>query len=770
MQKIISTAVYTTMLLLAACQMTAQSKTSPDLHPYNVVWNSPSQNETAAMPIGNGRTGVNMWVEENGDLLFYLVRNDSYSETSRLLKLGRIRMHFSQKVFSKETPFRQELDLAKGEIKVVTGKKGQEVGFRIFCDQDTDTIFVKGWSDQSISVTTTLESWRKTEHKLRDKEINGTRGLRDSPQPEFLRESADQFFMEKDGISWFHHNKFSPTPLQIKNQRLEKFKSDIPDPLIWLTSGALITSQNSKTIDKFTIKSQKASKQFDLKIVTASKQVKSPDTNFRKLLRNINKSVKNSEAVAKSTSKWWANFWTRSYIIVDEKIPASMPKGFESDQMPPSRVTQAYILARYVSACQNRDEESPVHFQGGMFIVGPPHMPVPRKQAGWAKTGITPDFCFHGSNYWWQNVRLVYHPLLAQGDFKGIKRFFHFYTKRQPAFEAMAKSEYQAKGLFMREVITLTGLPAPLYFGWGAKTYSEPYTKDIWYQPLELLSMMLDYYDYTKDTAYLTDVITPFGLKVFQFFETRFKCDTKGKIVISPSHAVETYWHDVVNDMPTVAGLQAISTRFLAKSTLSKEDRAFFTNFVKSIPPLPVKEVDGKIILDNAESYKNRRLNYEAPDLYAVFPFRHYGVGMPNIDHAIRAYRKMPNAGHSCWMQTGMFAATLGLAEDAKKDILERSSLFIPNFRFPGYFYSPFDSPPDMDGPGVMQTTLQAMILQTDQFSDRLFITPAWPKDWDASFRLFAPKNTIIEGVIKKGKIVKLKVTPESRRKDIIIK
>lgn len=765
-----SKAICTSILLLTACQLNAASKTNPNIEPYHVVWNSPSQNETAAMPLGNGRTGLNMWVEENGDLLFYLVRNDSYSETTRLLKLGRVRMHFSQNIFSKDTPFKQELDLTNGEIRITAGKKGQKVTLRFFCDQKTDTIFINGSSDQKISVKTTLESWRKTEHKLRKKEIDGTRGLTGSPEPEMLRESADQFFIEEDGISWFHHNAFSPTALQIKNQRLEKYKSDIPDPLILLTSGALITSKNSKTIDKFTIQSLKPSNQFNLKIVTASQQVKSPDKNFRKLLRNINDSVASSKVVSKSTSQWWKNFWNRSYIIVDEKKTVAMPKGFESDPAPPSRVTQAYLLSRYVSACQNRDEESPVHFQGGMFIVGPPHMPIPRKGGDWGKTGITPDFCFHGSNYWWQNVRLVYHPLFAQGDFNGVKRFFHFYTKRQAVFEAMAESEYQAEGLFMREVITLTGLPAPLYFGWGAKTYSEPYTKNIWYQPLELLSMMLDYYDYTQDTPYFNDKIMPFGRKVFQFFETRFKHDPKGKLVISPSHAVETYWYDVVNDMPTVAGLQAISKRFLAKPSLSKDDRNFFTTFAKSIPPLPMKEVDGKKILDNAESYKNRRLNYEAPDLYAVFPFRHYGVGMPKIEEAIRAYRKMPNAGHACWMQTGMFAASLGLSKDAAEDILERSKLFIPNFRFPGYFYSPFDSPPDMDGPGVMQTTLQAMLLQTDQFSDRLFITPAWPKTWDANFKLCAPKNTIIEGVVKKGKLVHLKVTPNSRRKDIIIK
>jgi hypothetical protein len=46
---------------------------------------------------------------------------------------------------------------------------------------------------------------------------------------------------------------------------------------------------------------------------------------------------------------------------------------------------------------------------------------------------------------------------------------------------------------------------------------------------------------------------------------------------------------------------------------------------------------------------------------------------------------------------------------------------------------------------------------------------PAWPTNWDVSFKLYAPNQTIIEGVFKKGKTEWLKVTPEYRRKDIVI-
>ena len=40
------------------------------LEQYNVVWETASQDSSGSMPIGNGDIGLNVWVEEDGDLLF----------------------------------------------------------------------------------------------------------------------------------------------------------------------------------------------------------------------------------------------------------------------------------------------------------------------------------------------------------------------------------------------------------------------------------------------------------------------------------------------------------------------------------------------------------------------------------------------------------------------------------------------------------------------------------------------------------------------------
>lgn len=64
---------------------------------------------------------------------------------------------------------------------------------------------------------------------------------------------------------------------------------------------------------------------------------------------------------------------------------------------------------------------------------------------------------------------------------------------------------------------------------------------------------------------------------------------------------------------------------------------------------------------------------------------------------------------------------------------------------------------------------LQRMLMQTDPWSDRIHLFPAWPKEWDVDFKLHAPGDTTVRGRLEKGKVLDLKVTPESRRKDVVL-
>jgi len=67
-------------------------------------------------------------------------------------------------------------------------------------------------------------------------------------------------------------------------------------------------------------------------------------------------------------------------------------------------------------------------------------------------------------------------------------------------------------------------------------------------------------------------------------------------------------------------------------------------------------------------------------------------------------------------------------------------------------------------------TGIQEMLIAADPYGDRkIYLLPAWPKDWEVDFELHAPEQTTVETIVRNRKIVSLKVYPESREKDIII-
>jgi hypothetical protein len=58
------------------------------------------------------------------------------------------------------------------------------------------------------------------------------------------------------------------------------------------------------------------------------------------------------------------------------------------------------------------------------------------------------------------------------------------------------------------------------------------------------------------------------------------------------------------------------------------------------------------------------------------------------------------------------------------------------------------------------------MLLQSQ--GEKIYLLPAWPADWDVSFKLHAPYRTVIECVVRDGILQELQVTPAERRRDVV--
>jgi len=68
-------------------QMTVDTR--PPNHPAPLVWTEPSCDSSGSMPLGNGDIGLNVWVEQDGDLLFYLGKTDAWDVEFKLHAPGR---------------------------------------------------------------------------------------------------------------------------------------------------------------------------------------------------------------------------------------------------------------------------------------------------------------------------------------------------------------------------------------------------------------------------------------------------------------------------------------------------------------------------------------------------------------------------------------------------------------------------------------------------------------------------------------------------------
>jgi hypothetical protein len=364
----------------------------------------------------------------------------------------------------------------------------------------------------------------------------------------------------------------------------------------------------------------------------------------------------------------------------------------------------------------------------------------------------------------------MYHPMLASGDFEMMKPFFQLYENVRPLCEARAKLYYGADGCYFPETMTVWGTYANGDYGWNrdghpARDILCNYWRYAWNQGPELVSLMLDYWDYTRDKAFLTQQALPMAVSVLKYFDTRFKRDEKGALILDPTQAVETFWWGVTNDMPSVAGLNNIMARLCAlpENLTTAQDRAFFARMKAACPTVPVEQ--GR--LAPAQQYKDERSNCENPELYAIWPFRLYGLGKPGLEEARAAYAHRANHLDNGWGYDGNCAALLGLTDEAARILRVKCANSHAGYRWPATWGPNFDWLPDQNHGGNLLNTTHLMLLQSD--GDKIRLLPAWPRDWDVSFKLHAPGNTTVQCVYRAGKVEKLTVTPSARASDVIL-
>jgi alpha-L-fucosidase 2 len=741
--------------LAAACAPTLAAAAAPPGDParYDVVWDSPSKSAADSMPIGNGDVGLNVWVEPGGDLLFYVAKTDAVSENGEFLKLGRVRVTLDPPLPT-GGGFRQHLRLADGAI-TIDAPGGRSV--RVWVDANRPEVHVDAQGGGPFGLRATAELWRTARRTLDMVHARGmgdpTFGLRELRGGPPVTLDPDVVLPAADGrIAWMHRDATSVYPEVLRVEHLESLLGKYPDPILNRTFGCLMRGPGLVADGDRAVRSARPAAEQHLSITCLTEQAPTADAWRADIGKVAAADDAGDPAVAWADHvQWWRSFWDRSWIDVSGTADAE-------------RVASGYALQRWMMACDARGP-LPVKYNGGLFTVGRSFADPADK----SKKIDDPDWRAWGSNYWFQNTRHLYWPLIPAGDDDLLQPWFDMYVHDLPLVTDRTRLYWHHGGAAFQETVYFFGLPCPSDFGWANRSVEVQNTWIRWYWSggIEQTAMMLARYQYTDDEPFARDTLLPFADAITTFYDEHWKRDGSGKVRFDPAQSLETWQHGVVDPLPEIAGLKYVLPQLLAlpQTLTTVAQRQRWAGLLADLPAVPIGPgKDGRPVLRPAATFQKPN-NVENTELYAVYPYRLYGVGLPDLDLARRTFDQRRFPGPKCWSQDPIDAALLGLTDLAAKDVT--ANLTNSGARFQAFWKPEHDWQPDFDDGGAGQQALQWMLMQCDGRQIRML--PAWPAAWSADFKLHAPLRTTVAGSVRDGKLVGLTVTPASRRADVVL-
>ncbi|KAL5114598.1 hypothetical protein ACEQ8H_007503 [Pleosporales sp. CAS-2024a] len=752
---------------------------------YDVAWTSPGVNGSAdSMPLGGGDIGINTWYE-NGTILMYIAKSGTFDENNSLLKLGRVRLAFDPNPFDDDS-FEQRLILNSGYVRF-TGKNNATA--KLWVDVFHPVVHVEVDNTEKMSMKVAYENWRFQDREIVNEERNqGSWGIYTSKIKSGTT-YADKIDFHKNGVLMSHRNdKLDVWNFQIQQQGLEQVADKMYNPMRNNEFGIFVHSEQlapgnitggayiNTTYKAWNLNTKTPRKSFKVNLTLHQAQTESHDEWYHGLQKTIQSAA---NATQDATLNWWRDWWERSYIIINED------KG-EDD--PGFQVGKNYQIWRYLMGC-NAKGEWPTKFNGGLWTFDPIYVNEYRP--------YTPDYRrWGGGTFTAQNQRLLYWPLLKSGDFDIMTQQFDFYKRITPNAVIRGQVYQNIDAGYFLEQGDNTGLSN--VFEYNAQYYDDDANTprassfpdgelwNVWLNHLqdtanEFADMILqaNIYSGYNVTPYLDFI--EYQLAWFDKYYTKQMQERNPwplagiygnqSLVIYPGSGAETY-KESYNPVSTLAGLRKVLTDLLDVGEFKLQNKTYYSTYLARIPATQLRQQQGHTCISPAEAY-TRVQNSEIPQLYPVFPWPEYGLGLPNLSYAINTYLYDTETqgfhGNVGWKQDVIWLARMGFVGNATSLTEAR---YAPSTgtgcKFPTFKGPNFDWTPDLNHYGAAAIGLQEQLMQTFAGND-IRLLAAWPETWDARFRLYAPRNTKVEGTVTAGKIKELVVMPKVRLQHVII-
>ena len=755
--------------------------------PATYTWTTPSRNASESMPCGGGDIGMNVWCED-GDVLFYLSRSGCFDENNTLLKLGRFRVHLSSPLNMKS--FRQQLVLGDGYCQVTDGQRW----IKIWADTYKPVVHVEVTMEkEKTDVEVTYESWRTHDIVLTKRERFQTSYKFAAPKG--LTTHHDSIVADESGITFMHLNGqqtiFDAT---VSQQKMDAVKERLYNPLKDLVFGGRMHGDQfrlkehttgryaSSDYEGWTYCSQRSSQRHALTITLATRQGNIGE--WQNELQRTERLIQ-TKRDWHLTRQWWRQFWQRSYVEASTSLSQGEGKGGKDYRS----LLRNYTLFRYMLGCNSRGQW-PTKFNGGLFTFDPEYVNTsPSGSAGGdSEYRLSPDFRnWGGGVHTAQNQRLVYWPMLKNGDYDLLLPQLDFYLNIYKNAEERSRLYWGHEGACLTEQIENYGLPCYPEYGTKRPEGFDPgmernaWLEYEWDTCLEFCMMALEAHRYCgMDIAKYIPMIH----SCLTFFDEHYqylanqrgakKLDSNGHLVLYPGSGGETY-KMAYNSTSTIAALRTVAQALMeyddgndngndnGNGNENFQFSIFNSQFLNRLPAITIRDS----MIAPALHYE-RVQNVETTQLYPVFPWRMYGVGRPDLDIARNTYQNDTLAvkfrSHVGWKQDAIWAACLGLTDEAQR--LIELKLGDGPHRFPAFWGPGYDWTPDHNWGGSGMIAMQEMLMQ--EADGKIYLFPAWPREWDVRFRLHASQNTTVEAELKGGRVCNVKVTPAERERDIL--
>ncbi len=636
---------------------------------------------------------------------------------------------------------------------------------------------------------------------------------------------------DEHGVVFYHRNRPGNVfDFQVRQQELEPVRDQMHDRLTNLTFGGRLTGDNlaadgttegqyaNTPFRGWRYKAEAPARRHHLWVVTHLAQTETLDEWQHGLQALSDASDPGRDAAWRKNLAWWEAFWQRSRIVINPDKAGTDDAGWQ--------VGRNYNVFRYMLA-SNHAGRGATPFNGGLFTFDPVHSRQRRHRI--EGTGYSPDHRQWGAGLTQQNQRMIYWPMLKSGDFDLLPPGFSFYLDGNLAnATARVRHYWGHEGCAFAEQPSITGLPGAAMYGYheGEGTarvrpgsaeldertrhrYSdwwpgglEPGVEanaaagNLFDSQLDWAWMMLEYHRFTgEDIARYM----PFIEQAVVFFDEHYRfrnrqrtgeeLDENGKLVIYPTNTLEAHPAARNPSLPIV-GLHQVLTRLLElpDDVSPPARKPHWRAILGRLPDLPIVESGGRRILRPAENFSHR--SWHMPEMYGLWPFEAYGLDLPDLELVRNTFlHGVSNRNRErvdAWTQGFIHYARLGIAAKAQEKAVGK--LGNGPYRFPTFWPENIDWVPDHNWGGAGMVGLQEMLLQTHapapaslhgkgpgetlrldvDGGEKLRLLPAWPADWDVDFRLHAPRQTVVEGRVRDGKLVSWTVTPERRKEDVV--